>query len=177
MKNVIILIGLCDSAKYSYAQQLKDTKGYWIVSTDAIRQDCTDINEHSKNKFVFNISNSRILGYLSYGINVVFDTTNIDAKYLEETIKEIQATNNGNKWDTSISLIVVKCDNELARERVTNQILIGRQLSNIPLSIIDKQYLQLKEIILQLDYFRNTYGVEVKSKFVASATCKDRLSL
>lgn len=105
MNNLVILLGTNDS----YTQQLKE-KGYWLVSSDAIREDYSATS--SENKLVFSISNSRILGYLSFGISVVFVTTDIDAEYLEQTIKELQA-NNG---DTSISIVLMNNNNELAKE-------------------------------------------------------------
>ena len=74
-----ILVGLSASGKSTMADRLK-SKGYKIVSSDAIREELSFYEDQSRNNEVFKIFHKRIGDYLENGENVVADATNLTIK-------------------------------------------------------------------------------------------------
>lgn len=94
MSKLVVLVGLSGSGKSTLAKELKDTEKAVIVSSDSIREELFgDVNNQDNNRKVFEEMNNRANRYLSEGVNVVYDATNINRK------KRIHLINNVIKAD------------------------------------------------------------------------------
>lgn len=93
MSIFFMMVGLPYSGKSSYAEELKNSVGAEIHSSDALRcelfgneQDQTD------NPLVFSTLHKRIITDLKAGRNVIFDATNISYKRRIDTLNRLSKT-------------------------------------------------------------------------------------
>lgn len=81
MNKLIVLVGLSGSGKSTLAKELEESEKAVIISSDSIREELFgDINNQDNNQKVFEEMNNRANKYLSEGMNVIYDATNINRK-------------------------------------------------------------------------------------------------
>ena len=117
-----ILVGLSASGKSTMADRLK-SKGYKIVSSDAIREELSFYEDQSRNNEVFKIFHKRIGDYLANGENVVADATNLTIKS-RKSIIDI-----GKKYNANIKCIIVASHiNECIARDKTREHSVGMEV-------------------------------------------------
>lgn len=77
---LIMMVGLAGAGKSAIAQQIANNIDAEIISSDEIRKEfCKDVNDQSKNGFVFNEMYKRAKQLLKNNKNVILDSTNLKA--------------------------------------------------------------------------------------------------
>lgn len=81
MQEFIMLVGIPGSGKSTYAKELKNEKGYELISSDAIRNEFNiKAGCDEGNKIVFEILHYRVVKALKEGKSIIYDATNINSK-------------------------------------------------------------------------------------------------
>jgi predicted kinase len=95
MINVLaVMVGISGAGKSTYATGLKTSLNAQLVETDAIRYELTgDAEDQSQNSKVFEIARKRVDSYLSQGINVIVDATNLNSSERKSWIDIAKANN------------------------------------------------------------------------------------
>ncbi len=142
---LIITVGISGSGKTTYVQ--KNYPKHTIVSTDSLREQFTgDINDQSVNKRVFQES-YRILKEKIANGNVVFDATNVELNYLDELISEITPT--------KIRFLVFDTPLETCKKRIKADLAAGKNRSNVPEYVIERQHQHFCKTVHYLKYYSN----------------------
>ena len=77
---LIMMVGLAGAGKSAIAQQIANNIDAEIISSDEIRKEfCKDVNDQSKNGFVFNEMYKKAKQLLKNNKNVILDSTNLKA--------------------------------------------------------------------------------------------------
>ena len=77
---LIMMVGLAGAGKSAIAQQIANNIDAEIISSDEIRKEfCKDVNDQSKNGFVFNEMYKRAKQLLKNNKNVILGSTNLKA--------------------------------------------------------------------------------------------------
>ena len=155
----IMLIGLPDSGKSTYAEKLKE-QGYHIHSSDAIREEITgDVNVQDKNTDVFATLHKRIKDDLGNGVSCVYDATNMSMKRRKAFLDEIK------KYNCRKICVLFVIPIEVCKKRNSNRV------RNVPGEVFDKMIKQFDvpmryegwdEIKVVLDEEYNYEGEYVK---------------
>lgn len=85
-----MMCGLVGSGKSSYAEQLAKTNDCIIHASDRIREELGDINDQSKNEYVFTTLHKRVKEDLRNGKNVIYDATNLNRRKRMAFLKELK---------------------------------------------------------------------------------------
>lgn len=115
-----MFIGVPGSGKTTYAKRLQEESGYMIISSDVVRVNNPNWNEEKVFPEVY-----RLCGmYLSQGVNVILDATNIDIQTRQTHIKAI------NKYFCDYEIIAYYFDVPLktCENRVSKRNLDHREL-------------------------------------------------
>ena len=140
---VIMLIGISGSGKSTYIHQngLKNV----TVCPDDIRKELSgNISDQSMNDKVWKETSKRMLGILAQHGKVVLDATNVN-KFLR--IKFMSQFNGHRKV-----AVVFHTDVEVAKNRVAVDIRDGKDRSNVPANVIERQQKNFERGLKSLDH-------------------------
>lgn len=140
MMFLVITYGISGSGKTTVAKQY-ESEGFVRISPDDMRKEMTgSISDLSKDKEVFEACFYKTYTALKRGKNVIFDSTALD--YI--TRKKIQKV--GLRAGACVSLLVFNDSNnlELCKSRVVNDLSSGLERSNVPMEVIEKQFVNFK---------------------------------
>lgn len=144
VSKVIILRGISGSGKSTYAET-KEQEGYKVVSRDRIRLELLGSKEELKRyfnsgldfqleKYVTNVEFKKLAQYLSKGLNVVIDNTNLKKKYVQDYVDIIA----GFKIPiNNVQIKIIDCNLEEAirrdsqREMSVGETIILKQYHNL----------------------------------------------
>lgn len=143
ISKVIILRGISGSGKSTFALE-KEREGYKVISRDRIRLELLGNKEELKRYFAsgldFQLENyvtktelKRLAQYLSKGLNIIIDNTNLKKKYLQDYIDVIASFQIPRE---NVTLKTLQCSLEDAierdskREMVVGEEVIRKQWSN-----------------------------------------------
>lgn len=138
---LVITYGISGSGKTTVAKQY-ESEGFVRISPDDMRKEMTgSISDLSKDKEVFEACFYKTYTALKKGKNVIFDSTALD--YIAR--KRIQKV--GLRANACVSLLVFNDSNniELCKSRVVNDLVNGLERSNVPMEVIEKQFLKFKD--------------------------------
>lgn len=156
ISKVIILRGISGSGKSTYAK-LREKEGYQVISRDRIRLELLGSKEELKRYFdsnldyqlenyVTKIELKKLAQYLSKGLNIIIDNTNLKKKYVQDYINVIAG------FDIPIKNVTIKtleCSLEEAIERDSKrEMIVGEE-------VIRKQWHNLLSSNYSLDAFVN----------------------
>ena len=137
---LVITYGISGSGKSTASKQY-EKEGFVRVSPDDMRKEMTgSISDLSKDKEVFEACYYKAYTSLKKGKNVIFDSTSLNYVYR----KRIQRV--GLKAGACVSLLVFNDSNnlELCKSRVVSDISNGIERSNVPMEVIEKQFIDFK---------------------------------
>lgn len=129
-QKVIILIGQSGVGKSTYIKNNFDPK--YVVCPDEIRRQMSDINDMSTNHEVWKLTKSLMQGKLNTYSKVVLDATNVN--------KWLRIMFMGNFNGCRKEAIFFDIEPEICIKRVKDDIKNGIKRSNVPESVIRKQY-------------------------------------
>ena len=138
---LVITYGISGSGKTTAARQY-EKEGFIRISPDDMRKEMTgSISDLSKDKEVFEACYYKTYTALKKGKNVIFDSTALD--YISR--KKIQRV--GLRAGACVSLLVFNDSNniELCKSRVVNDLSNGLERSNVPMEVIERQFIRFKE--------------------------------
>lgn len=155
MARLYWMIGISGSGKSTLADKLRKEKNIFIISSDKIREELYgDENIQGDPQEVFNLVHNRILAYLSTGLDVIYDATNISLKnrsklfkFLES--KYIDANHIAIVMTTPLSVCL---SNNASRDRVVPERVIMKQYKSFNMPFFEEGF---DEIILDR-WFNNT---------------------
>ena len=152
--DLILPIGISGSGKSTWINTLSNVE---VVSPDDIRREITgSISDQSKNKEVFDEVNKRIDEALKYNQKVVVDATNLNTIFRKEFIKKIKRKFPNKK----IAYKLFKANPELSKKRISRDLQSGKDRSNVPDHVIDKQmelYSNTLDNIKYEDFINNSF--------------------
>ena len=138
---LVITYGISGSGKTTAAKQY-EKEGFVRISPDDMRKEMTgSISDLSKDKEVFEACYYKTYTALKKGKNVIFDSTALGYT----TRKKIQKV--GLRAGACVSLLVFNDSNniELCKSRVVNDLSNGLERSNVPMEVIERQFIKFKE--------------------------------
>lgn len=138
---LVITYGISGSGKTEASKQY-EKEGFFRISPDDMRKEITgSISDLSKDKEVFEACFYKTYTALKKGKNVIFDSTALD--YV--TRKRIQRI--GLRANACVSLLVFNDSNdlELCKSRVKEDLNNGIERSNVPMEVIEKQFIMFKD--------------------------------
>lgn len=138
---LVITYGISGSGKTTAAKQY-EKEGFVRISPDDMRKEMTgSISDLSKDKEVFEACYYKTYTALKKGKNVIFDSTALDYIFR----KKIQRV--GLRAGACVSLLVFNDSNniELCKSRVVNDLSNGLERSNVPMEVIERQFIKFKE--------------------------------
>ena len=141
MTFLVITYGISVSGKTLGSKQY-EKEGFVRISPDDMRKEMTgSISDLSKDKEVFEACYYKTYKALKKGENLIFDSTALDYVYR----KKIQRV--GLKANACVSLLVFNDSNdlELCKSRVKNDLANKVERSNVPMEVIEKQFIKFKE--------------------------------
>ena len=136
MTKFFMLVGLPASGKSTYAKQLQEKYNAVILSSDEIRKELLgDVNNQDNNTNIFDDMIKRTKQYLSNGVNVIYDATNINRK------RRVHLINNYIKADEKVVYYMntpfSKCIyNDNGRERVVGYDVIDKMYKTMQIPTI-----------------------------------------
>lgn len=132
MNKLIMLVGLVASGKSTIAQELALKENAFIYSSDNLRNELFgDINIQDKNDELFKELHKRIKRDLSYGLNVIYDATNLNHKKRKSFLEEFR-NYNIQKECYLIATPYEKCvEQNNKRERKVPEYVIERMYKSI----------------------------------------------
>lgn len=135
-----ITVGIPGSGKSTWINSQVLDQNTEVVSPDDIRRELTgNVSDQTQNKRVFEIAYQRTIDYLNQGINVIFDATNV---YSFGRKKMLETLRNSVDTDFIAYAKVFEVKPEEAKKRIKDDIEeLGKDRSNVPPEIIDKQYI------------------------------------
>ena len=134
MSKLIATIGIPGSGKSHWAKEYAAQSGYEIVSLDSIRFELGDISDQTKNYSIYLQSSERVRKYLNSGVNVIFDSTGLYRGFYRKIKKLVEDTS------CEVEYKIFFCDPEVAKQRVHQDIVAGKNRADVPDKIIDRMY-------------------------------------
>lgn len=131
MSNFYMMVGLPGSGKSTWARRFKGLFNFSVLSSDEYREKYLgNVEDQSKNNYIFNLIYKDTIELLNSGKNVCFDATNISRKDRRQILLEIDK-NCKNVFKFCIVLMVddnvVRKQNQ-SREKVVPEYVIDRML-------------------------------------------------
>ena len=148
MARLYWMIGISGSGKSTVADKLSKEKHAYIISSDKIREELYgDENIQGDPQEVFKRVHNRILAYLTTGLDVIYDATNISLKNRSKLFKllkdkYIDAKHIAIVMTTPLSICI---NNNNSRERVVPEDVILKQYKSFNMPFFEEGF---DEIIL-----------------------------
>ena len=135
MSDLIVMVGIAGSGKSTLAERfVKLFSNYTIVSSDAIRQELYGDASIQKDPVkVFEIAHSQLDRRISLGQNVIFDATNLNAKFRKEVLDIANKYPNVRKIACVVTTPVETC---IKRQE--------KRARKVPNGVIRRQSLQME---------------------------------
>lgn len=133
--DLLVTMGISGSGKSRKVQEYV-AEGYEVICPDLIREELTgSIGDQSRNKEVFQIAFGRVRENLSEGKDTVFDSTATHPATRETLLQAAEM------YNARAILLVFddSLDAELCKMRVGRDIELGKNRSNVPEDVIDRQ--------------------------------------
>ena len=143
MANLYWMIGISGSGKSTLANKISSEKRAMIVSSDKIRAELYgDENIQGDPNHVFKLVHDRIVAYLSTGIDVVYDATNISFKNRKKFFKFLESKyiNANNIAVVMTTPLNICLKNNSSRERVVPEDVILRQYRNFNIPFFEEGF-------------------------------------
>ena len=127
----MMLVGLPGSSKSTWASNNKEKLNMVVHSSDSIREEFGDVNDQSKNDFIFQTLHSRVKEDLLNGNNVCYDATSLSRKkrvhFINNELRNIPCK----KVCVLFATPYVQClANNFARERQVPEGVIARMIKS-----------------------------------------------
>ena len=136
----IMLIGIPGSGKSTWISQKNKNNKYIIVSPDEIRRDLVgDVSDQSQNSKVWQLTKDYVINALASGKNVILDSIMTSSKNRTDFIKDLPKSN--------LRAKVFYIDPEISKERISKDIELGKDRSNVPSEVIDNKHNELMKDI------------------------------
>ena len=140
-KLLVATFGITGCGKSTWLSKCKP-----VVEIDDLRkQYLGDVNDLSKEKFIFDMAKKHLMELLENCDTVFFGSTNVDSKHRAsyfQSLKDEVKEKLGCQLD--IKLVIFNCDKETSKERIEKDLKDGLDRAD-SLSLIDKQYDQYEE--------------------------------
>ena len=134
MATFVMEVGLPGSGKTYFAKIVEESeKNLWHLSSDEIRKDLWGDANYQKNpKQVFKMMNEMTLAALKVGIDVIYDATNLEAKYRKQILNEVKKIEGIETICLVFNVPLDLCIRRAAeRDRVVPEAVIRRMHSKI----------------------------------------------
>lgn len=144
---VILPIGISGSGKSFWIDSLPKAKHH-VVSPDEIRKEITgSISDQSKNTEVFKEADRRTIEFLKTGKPVIFDATNLNIKLRKAFIAKLK------KAVPNLKVVykIFEANPALSKERIRNDLAAGKDRSNVPEEVIDRQFEMYKLTVADIE--------------------------
>jgi predicted kinase len=165
-QSLILPIGISGSGKSTWINSLPKNQ-FKLVSPDLIRKELTgNISNQENNSKVFSIAYERTAEYIKNGETVIFDATNLDTFYRNSLINKIKELS-GINFKTYYKLF--PANPEISKARIKNDLDSGKERSNVPGEVIDKQFKLYKDSLGNLSNMINLDSINEKKNFLSES--------
>jgi predicted kinase len=165
-QSLVLPIGISGSGKSTWINSLPKNE-FKIVSPDLIRKELTgDISNQESNSKVFSIAFEKAAEYIKNGETVIFDATNLDTFYRNALIDKIKNLS-GINFKTYYKLF--PADVELSKKRIKKDLESGKDRSNVPENVIDRQFKAYKKTIGNLENMMDLDSLNEKKNFLSES--------
>lgn len=146
MTQLLCTIGISGSGKTTYLKKFPKES---IISPDEIRKEFGDVSTQKNNAIVWKLAKERVLERLSNNLDTILDSTFTVSKnrkrFLEDIPKDVEL----------VAVVFPLPDLTVAFQRIQKDITEGKERSNVPKNVLERQKIQLingyKNIELQFD--------------------------
>lgn len=150
-KKIYFLIGISGSGKSKYIKNHFDKR--IIVSPDELRKKILgDISDNTQNDKIWAITTKMLRKKVDKYGSVVLDAVNVVSNSRKSLLKNFN--------DCKKIAIIFNVDLEIARQRIKNDLEIGKDRSDVPDDILDLQY---KDFINGYDSIKNQFDFVFKN--------------
>ena len=137
-----VTFGISGCGKSTYLSKIGSKS---IVETDDLRRTFLgDVNDISKEKYIFDLAKGHILELLESYDRVYLGATNVNSKYRAPYLIDIKEQAKKMGYELEICLIVFNCDIEVSRQRILNDLSNKVDRAN-SIALLEEQYKQFKE--------------------------------
>ena len=136
-----LVSGISGSGKSSFTEIYKEALKAKEVNADNIRIRFGNVNDQNNNKKVFEIVDDEINKYLAGGFNVIVSNTNLHYSIYKKYSQKYP-------YNRIVGLLMRDSnDVELCKKRVKEDIEKGKNRSNVPMEVIDKQHMNFLNLL------------------------------
>lgn len=158
---IYLTIGISGSGKSKFAKVLAEATKSIEINADNIRKSLGDISSQENNFIVWKEVDRRTIANLAGGENVILSNTNLHLRGINELRKKFPFN------EINLFIMDDSTNVDLCKERVKKDLENGVERSDVPMEVIDKQFMDFTNLILELrkglpDF---TKAVVVKSDF------------
>lgn len=172
MAEIILIVGLPASGKSKLAQKIAERENAIILSSDSIREELFgDRLNQTDNVRVFQEMNDRLIKYLSDGINVLYDATNINSKRRRKLINTLPSE--VHKKCIYVSASKEKCIfDDSHREYSVGKEVIEKMYKNLQIPMYHEGW---DEIIIHTPYITKEYNNDLNCVLTSKVTFEEAI--
>ena len=134
MGKIYLSVGISGSGKSRLAKLVCNNEIIELNADEYRKKICGDINNQSFNKLVFQDIDRDMAKYLAGGYSVFLSNTNLHSSSIKEIAKNFSFN------DVDVFIMKDSNDLELCWSRIQKDIEEGKERSNVPREILEKQY-------------------------------------
>lgn len=141
---IYLTIGISGSGKSKFAKVLAKATNSIEINADNVRKSLGDISSQENNFIVWKEVDRRTIANLAGGENVILSNTNLHLRGINELRKKFPFN------EINLFIMDDSTNVDLCKERVKKDLENGVERSNVPMEVIDKQFEDFTNLILEL---------------------------
>ena len=160
-----ITVGISGSGKSKFAEFFCNATDAMELNADNYRKELgKDVNDQDINKVVFEEIDKAIVKYLAGGYSICVSNTNLHAGKIKELAEKFPLN------EVVVFFLKDSEDIELCWNRIQKDLENGKDRSNVPREVLEKQYQRYKSFDKEkLSKVKNINMYEVNSSFELSS--------
>ena len=154
---IYLTVGISGSGKSKFAKVLAKATNSIEINADNVRKSLGDISSQENEYLVWKEIDRETIAHLAGGDSIILSNTNLHLRGINDLCKKFPYN------EIHLFIMDDSTNVDLCKERIKEDLKNGVERSNVPMEVVDKQFTNFTNLILEL---RKELPLNVKATIV-----------